>query len=299
MLKIFDRKMDYSCLAIYRHYIYWMLKDFFMNWLEPPPGCSPWAWLSVHAEIMSNFLDIRVAGRNLFVSTSIWLCEQKKSVDTGIYPTLKDVYHVIRTKKYPAVSHLARYQETIVNRLQGILSVFGDNICSQQHLDWNKFVSTSWAISIEGIPIDYQNLFITIVTAKILMFRIVNNLRSSSLVNLFVFDEGSTVFRKWYERKEGTYLLTDYLSRCREYGTGFLIGTQNLTNIADSVFSNTGTKILVGGAGLGQDYDIFASATGMTREQKEFLKTLTKPGQACAKDPRYPNPFTLEVPKIA
>ncbi|MBI4057767.1 hypothetical protein HY405_00375 [Candidatus Microgenomates bacterium] len=269
-----------------------------MNWLQPPPGCSAWGWLSIFAEVLSNFLDIRIAGRNLIVSTSLWLIEQKQSSVSGIYPTLKDVYHVIKGRRYPAVSHSARYQETICNRLQGLLAVFGDNICSQRRLNWDKFISTNWAISLEGLPLDFQNVLISVVTAKILTYRIVNNLRSSHLELLFVFDEGSTVFRKWYEKKEGTYILTDYLSRCREYGTGFIIGTQNLTSIADSVLSNTGIKILVGGAGLGADYETFASATGMTRDQKEFLRTLTMPGQACVKDPRYPHPFTIEVPKI-
>ena len=117
--------------------------------------------------------------------------------------------------------------------------------------------------------------------------------------DLFVFDEDSTMFRKWYEQREGDFLLTDYLAKSREFGIGFIIGTQTLTNLADSVLANTAIKILAGGAGLGTDYDIFASASGMSPEQKEFIKQLTMPGMAVVKDPRYPHPFTLEVPRIA
>lgn len=118
------------------------------------------------------------------------------------------------------------------------------------------------------------------------------------MIDLLVFDEASTMFKRQYEAREGTYLLTDYLAKCREFDMGFLIGTQTISNLADSVLANTAIKILVGGAGLGSDYDIFASATGMTREQKEFLKRLTMPGMACVRDPRYPFPFTLEVPRV-
>lgn len=291
--------MDYASLSVFAGFVYWMLGDYYTNWLQPPPGVSHKAWVPIFCEIPSNYLDIRVAGRNLITTVADWLCEKHNSSVSGVYPTLKDVYHVIRSKKYPAVSHLARYQETILNRLEGLLAVFGDHICSQRRLDWNIFHNTNWAISLYGIPTDYQNLFITVTTAKILVYRMANNLRSSGLVDLLVFDEGSTMFRKWYESREGTYLLTDYLAKCREFGIGFVIGTQTLSNLADSVLANTSIKILVGGAGLGADYNIFASATGMTPEQTEFIKRFTMPGQAYGKDPRYPYPFTLEVPRIA
>jgi DNA helicase HerA-like ATPase len=119
------------------------------------------------------------------------------------------------------------------------------------------------------------------------------------LTDLFVFDEAASIFRKWYEDRGGTYLLTDYLAQSREFGIGFIISTQNLSNLADTILSNSATKIMVGGAGLGRDYDIFGSAIGLTSEQKEHLKALKSPGVACISDSRYPHPFLLEVPKIA
>ena len=118
------------------------------------------------------------------------------------------------------------------------------------------------------------------------------------MIEFFVFDEASTMFKRSHEASETTYVLTDFLAKCREFEIGFLVATQTLSNLADSVLANTATKILVGGAGLGHDYDIFVSAIGLTREQKEFLKQRTRPGQACAKDPRYALSFTLEVPRI-
>ena len=142
-------------------------------------------------------------------------------------------------------------------------------------------------------------MFIGVGVGKVLSYRMTHNMRSNQLVDLFVFDEGQTMFKKWHEVREGTYLLTDYLAQAREFGIGFIIGTQTLSNLADSVLANTAIKVLAGGAGLGSDYDVFASATGLTPEQKDFLKRLTMPGMACARDPRYPHAFTLEVPRIA
>lgn len=118
------------------------------------------------------------------------------------------------------------------------------------------------------------------------------------MIDIFVIDESQPLFKKSFESKESTYLLLDFLARGREFGCGFLIGSQTL-NLADMVLANTGIKTLVGGLALGSDYDIFASSTGLSREQKEFVKQFTNPGMACIRDPRYPFPFLLEVPKIA
>jgi len=299
MIKGFDRKDDYSCLSVFPDFHYWLSKDFYCNWLEPPPKVKYRIWINTFAEIMSNFLDIRVAVRSLFTSKALWLAKVMRSETIGVYPTLRNVYHVIKKVKCSPLSHTARYKETLLNRLEGIFNVFSDHVCSNKKLNWEAFLSTDWIISISGIPTDFQNLFISIAIAKIMFYRIANNQRSKELVDLIVFDEASTVFRKWHETKEGTYLLTDYLAQAREFGIGFIIGTQNLSNLADSVMSNTAIKVAVGGFGLAQDYEAFAGATGMNIEQREYLKQLTQPGKACARDPRYPYPFTLEVPRIA
>jgi hypothetical protein len=291
--------MEYHALLRYNQFTYWLLEDYYTNWLEPPPGVRLEAWVNTFCEILSNFLDIRVAARSFLASKVVWLCKRQNSVETGIYPTVKDIFYLVRKMKIPLMSHTARYQETIVNRLEGLITVFGDHISSRRRMNWQRYLCTDWAISLDGIPSDLQNLFIATTIAKIMLHRIVNNMRSASLVDLFVFDEGSTVFKRNHEFREGTYLLTDYMAQAREFGMGFLIGTQTISHIADSVLANTAIKVMVGGAGLGGDYDAFAASTGMTHEQKAFLRQLTRPGQACAKDPRYPFPFTLEVPRIA
>lgn len=299
MIKIFDRKLDYACLAAFPSFLYFMLDDFWDNWLRPPKGVKPTIWAHILGEIMSNCLDIRIAARSMFASVVLWLYEKRNSEATGVYPTFKDVLSVIKSMNYPAPSHLARYQETLRNRLEILIAVFGDHICSHLRVNWKKYLETDWAISIYGIPTDLQNLFISVAVAKVFLYRVHNNMRNNELVDLFVFDEAASMFKQWYEEREGTYLLLDYLRQAREFGIGFLISTQTISSIANSVLSNTSTKMLVGSAGSGDDYNVFGSAVGLTPEQIKHLKTLKNPGNACICDPRYPNPFLLEVPRIA
>jgi hypothetical protein len=299
MLIIFDRKKDYACLTAFPNFIYWILKDYFDNWLAPPPGVTFKAWLNFLAETLGNYLDIRVESRAFFASAALWLWEKRLNCSTLVYPTLWEVRDFIKGMNIHIMSNLSRRKETVTNMLDGILISFGDNICSQRKLDWNNLVTCNWGISLDSVATEYQNLFIAVNIGKIVGYFKAYNLRGTGLSLVFVFDEASTMFKKWQEAGEKNYLLTDYMAQCREFGIGFIIGTQTLSNLADSVLANTGCKILVGGAGIGSDYDLFASATGMTREQKEFLKRRTLPGMACMKDFRYSYPFVLEVPKIA
>ncbi len=297
-IKIFDRKLDFACLSAHANFIYWHIADYFDNWLAPPPGIPFEVWVNVFAEILSNFTDIRLAARTLISTTALTLYRERYHPSLESFPTLEDVHHKIMLTHYDPRSHLARYQETILNRTQGLLQALGTQICSHRRLVWQRYIDSNWAISLEHLPIDYQNLFISVTIAKILLYRMANNLRSSNLVELFVLDEASTIFRKQYYDADHPNLLLDYLAKSREFGIGFLIATQTLSGLADPVLANTATKILVGGAGLGTDYDTFASATGLSLQQRDFLRTMTMPGMACAKDPRYPYPFTLEVPRV-
>ena len=65
--------------------------------------------------------------------------------------------------------------------------------------------------------------------------------------------------------------------------------------LTDEVFANTATKIAVGGFGHGGDYEAFASAVGLSRSQREFMRTITRPGAAVVKDLRHPHPFTVQI----
>lgn len=295
---IFDRKSDYIALSENNDFSYLLLEHVYFNILEPPPGVSFQQWLSILAEIISNFFDIRIAARTLITSAGLKLYEIYRNRGSELYPTLRDIYHFVKKITYPAISHHARHQETVINRLDSILTIFGDHICSHRKVNWDLLFSLSWALSLEGIPTDLQNFLITATVARILLYRMANNLRSSELETLLVFDEASTVFRRWHELREGTPLLLDYMAKAREFGIGFLIGSQTLSGMADSVLANTATKVLFGGFGLGSDYDVFAHSTGLNPEQKDQLKRRTMPGQACAKDLRYPYAFLLEVPRV-
>jgi hypothetical protein len=296
---VFDRKTEYHALAGYAGFIYLMRSDFRRNLLLPPPNVDFIQWISVLAEIMGNYLDVRIAARGLFLSIAISLREEWMAGKQALFPTLDDVYNRLTSKSYPLMSHLARYRETLENRLLTLRLTLGESISSHRLIDWDKYMAKSWGVNLLGVPTDLQNFLITVVISQILLYRIANNLRSSKLEVLFVLDEAGPLFKRWYEQQEGTYWLSQCLTQAREFGVGFLIANQGLSDMSHSVLANTSTKILIGGAGLGEDWNRFASAVSLTPDQVEFLKRTLRPGLACVKDPRYPDPFLLDVPRIS
>jgi len=199
MLIVFDRKGDYKCLVLYySNFLYLTLKTFYDNILKPPPGVSFKVWLNTLFEIFSDYFDVRVAVRNLMLDKALWLYKIKKYEETGICPTLYDLYHLIRNIKYPLLSREARYQESAINRSRGLLNIFGDNLCSNRELKWEVLLNTDFAIGIDGIPTDYQSFFVSYFTAKVLLYRMANGYRGSELKNLIVIDEASTVFKEYH-----------------------------------------------------------------------------------------------------
>jgi hypothetical protein len=299
MIIIFDRKFEYHALTVFPEFVYWQLHDFAINLLQPPPGVSIENWLSVLGEIKGNYLDLRIAARGLFISVALTLYEEWVNGERALFPTLEDVYVCLRQKSIPLMSHLARYRESLENRLQMLLLTCGKSICSHRVMIWNEFSQGNWAVNLVGLPTDIQNFIISSIISQILLHRISNNLRSNKLEVLFVLDEAGPLFKRWYEQQEGTYWLSQCLAQAREYGVGFLVANQGLSDLSHSLIANTNTKILVGGAGLGSDYDTFASAVSLTPEQKEYLKANLGKGIACVKDPRYPYAFMLVIPKIS
>lgn len=295
--KIFDRKGDFGCLCHFRQFSNLMPEHIGTNMLEPPPGMSFEQWVPILAEIIGNTANILFAGRGYFVRNALLAREKLLNQGIGLNPTFRDVISSMESDRAPALSKIGQYRDTVIHRLRSLIDVFGDSICSQRRLDWNVYANAPWAISLQGYPTDCQNFYIAVTVAKLLLHRMLTNRRSSSLCDVIILDEAQTMFRRQYEKSEGTYLLLDYLAQAREFGIGFLIGTQTLSQLADTVIANTATKIFMA-SGLGKDYEVFASAAALDSKKVEFLKRNQMPGFACVKDPRYPYAFTVEVPRV-
>lgn len=288
MLIIPDRKQDFFDLVKPFGLHYFLKEDFLDNLCAPPDGVEDMAWFNILGEICAIFLELRALGQSIITEALYRIAQEfKKHYQT--YPSLYDVgLGLTHSAKGSAGS--ANFK--IGQRLLAISKILGPISRSRHQTNWIKLIKHDWALSLAGLAISNQNFIITIIIAKALLYRIYNNLHSAKLETLIVLDEASTIFPKTSTKK--TALLLDYFQQARAFGIGFIFASQSM-NLADEIFANTAIKVCVGGFGHGSDYEAFGSAVGLNRSQRDYMRTINRPGAAVIKDIRYPYPFTAQI----
>lgn len=291
MIMIFDRKQDFFDLAFEFKLLYFLLRDFRDNWLAPPNGVDERLWINIVGEILTASFELRFAAQMLFVETVMDLCSQARNTGAG-FPTLRHVsrrlFAISNSVKGPTRESVLR----LGSRISSSISILGDAATAKQCADWQRLSQHDWALSLAGLSSSTQTLCISIYFAKTLLYRVCNNLRSDELETLIVLDEASAIFPKGSNKK--TSILLDYFQQARAFGIGVIFASQSM-NLSDEVFANTGTKIMVGGFGHGADYEAFGSAVGLNRAQRDFMRTMNRPGVSVVKDLRHGHPFTVQI----
>lgn len=291
MIMVFDRKQDFFDIAFEFKFLYFLLKDFRDNWLVAPNGVEEGLWINIVAEILAASYELRIAAQMLFVDTVMELSALARKTGAG-YPTLRDV-----SRKLFSISNEIKgpMRESVLrlgSRINSSILTLGDAATAKRCADWQRLSQYDWALSLAGLASSTQTLCISIYFAKALLYRVCNNLRSDELETLIVLDEASAIFPKGSNKK--TSILLDYFQQARAFGIGVIFASQSM-NLSDEVFANTATKIMVGGFGYGPDYESFSSAVGLNRAQREFLRTINRPGEAVVKDLRHRHPFTVQI----
>ena len=281
-----DRKQDFFELAIKYDFLYLLHDDFYDNWLLPPEGVDPLLWHNILAEILAIHFELRIGAQGLIVEV---LTELTNAISQ--FPTLHDVIKKLHKIAYVDKSYNKESALRLSFRLKWLLTVLGNNVASSKTPDWSILMKSSWAFSISGLASSIQTLCVTVYFAKVLLYRISNNLISDELECLFVLDEASVIFPKSASKK--TSLLLDYFQQARAFGLGVIVASQSM-NLAQEIYANTGIKVSFA-LGYGADFSEFASAVGLNKEKSDFMRTISKPGSAVVRDPRYPTPFTVQI----
>ena len=261
------------------------------NWCAPPDGVAPLIWFNILAEILATSFELRIAAQGMLFDM---LCDLSGSRNpkSSDYPTLRDIMRRLFVVSSEGRGSLREIAMRLGHRISSLVAIVGNAAASRQRPDWQKLNKLDWSLSLAGLASSVQSLCITVYFAKVLLYRICNNLRSDKLETLIVLDEASMIFPKTATKK--TSILLDYFQQARAFGIGVIFASQSM-NLADEVFANTAIKVGVGGFGHGADYEAFGSAVGLNRAQRDFMRTIGQPGSAIVKDIRHPHPFTVQI----
>lgn len=175
-------------------------------------------------------------------------------------PNLYDLYFFIRARKHPGLSRTARYQESILNRLGGLInSSLGKTFdCVKGHE--NDIVKASVIFNVSGLTLSEQKFIVN----SLLMHLYLNNKEHMKLV--FV-DDASMLLQ---ESRELT-LTDDIFSNIRKGSIHMIPCSQSPAELSPGILSNISNK-LVFRLNSGRDIGAVHLSMGVTdKEQKAFF----------------------------
>ena len=248
-LACMDSKRDFRCLqriSALVAVIPWMFyRD---NVLRNPPGVDVKSWLNTVVRIIGS-LDLRIASPNLLLDIVLKLFE-KHSFSGEPYqqcPNLGHLLEEIRALKCHAFSNIARYKESLDNRISGVMNHLGDVVRCNHGIDLSKLLRTHFVLELDGLTQEMKVFLITVLAARIFMYRIAHGDRTQQLKTLIIMDEGQQIFRRSYELSDSPFFMAEMIAQAREFGCGIAVGAQSVRDLAFSLMANTSHKILVGG----------------------------------------------------
>ncbi|VGO13902.1 hypothetical protein PDESU_02459 [Pontiella desulfatans] len=286
-LLILERKQEYTDLLNLSPEPFHVLdvKRLRFNVLKPPPGVPLHMWLSVFTQMLTNYMDIRIASSGFLLELALDLIADSE----GSFPSLRDLHNHIKKQKYKPASTMARHQETVLIRLSALLNMLPGVFDSGNGLDIRDILANHTLFLLHDIPhLAMQNFMFSLIMAQAFFYRTMVEGHQPSLRNLMVLDEASALFRRSDEIKENDSYLSYMVSQARGYGIGLIAAGQSSTDLSHTLLANTGTKIVVGGLGRSEDADLFLRQRPITLEQRHHVMSHPDVGRAFSADGRYP-----------
>jgi len=181
-LLILERKQEYTELLNLSPEPFHVLdvKRLRFNLLRPPQGVPHHMWLSVLTQMMTNYLDIRIATSGFLLEHALELIGQY----AGSFPTLRTLHGYIQSKKFKPASNLARHQDTSVTRLATLLNMLPGVFDSENGIDIRDILSNHTLFLLHNIPnLSIQNFMFSLVMAQSFFYRTLVEGHQTSLRN--------------------------------------------------------------------------------------------------------------------
>ena len=267
-----------------------------INLLEPPDTLTFEEWAPI-------FADIFIQGFRLYDGSKNFLLEHlqnlyRNSANTGYIPSLMDFYHYIKLLRFPLASRTSRYQESILNRLGGLISgnlgkVFNS---SKSHI---KDISNSHCIFlISSLYSEMQVFVVNMLLAWLFYQKSHKRIDMPEHEHFIGIDDALLLFDISFEKRPdlGMPILHHLLATVRKAGITLIVTAQTPSSLGSSIFSHVGLTAMMSLAD-GQDIERMTRMIGIREQtQKQFCYTIPE-RQAVVKMTRYPDPFVLIVPE--
>ena len=266
------------------------------NFSPPPPNYSRDNWNSIH-------LDIFIQANTLYDGTKNFLMPlifdlNEIYLNQKIEPSFFELHDFIKSKKFPNYSRDARYSESALNRLSGLLkgALRKDFDCSSSHLQDLVFQNTIF--NYNGLSAESSVYLINSLIAWLAAYKEVNHCSATHLIILddamFVFDANRLDRRP----DMGIGYINHILFETRKYKIKFLVDIQIPSLISKGILGTSNFKVLMNIPNANEIKFILDILGVQDKEQREYAMRLDSSSrEIIVKLPRYPDPFLANIPE--
>jgi len=284
-----------SLLKINKDILVATFNEIKLNPLEPVEGMKEAEWASVFADLWIQAFRLYEGSKGFLVECLNSLYSKNK--DTGYYPSLIDLYYYIRAMKFPLVSRNARYQESVLNRLGGMIhgslsSVFD---CSRGHA--KDLISNHAIFEILYLTSEQQVFIVNYLLSYLFYHKMIheNNLRHFAGI-----DDANLIFDKSYELRPdlGLPIIHHLLTTVRKNKINIFCASQTPHQLGSSIHGNSFAKIMFS-LSDGFDNEFMFKSMGIKDEEQKAYCYKLKPREMVVKfSSRFQEPFILNVPEV-
>jgi len=284
-----------SLLKVSRDILVVTFNEIKLNPLEPVPGMKANEWASIFADLWIQAFRLYEGSKGFLIECLNTLYLKHK--DLGFYPSLFDLYYYVRALNFPAISRNARYQESVLNRLGGMIygSLSSVIDCSRGHI--NNLISTHAVFEILYLTSEQQVFIVNYLLSYLFYYKMIheNNLR-----HFIGIDDANLIFDRSFELRPdlGLPIIHHLLTTVRKNKINIFACTQTPHQLGASIHSNSFAKIMFS-LSNGKDIEFMSQNMGIKDEEQKNYCYKPEPREMTIKfSLRFQEPFLATVPEV-
>lgn len=254
------------------------------------PGVDVKFWINCFSDVFIQAFGLYDGTKNFLLHNIDYLFTENN------LPTILDLYRLIKAQKFPAYSRYARYQESAINRLGGMITSLG-RVFDYPCIPLEELAKRNVIFEIQGLTSEQQVFVVNILLTWLFYYRLYHNNTGYHFVGI---DDANLVFDKSFEHRpdRGLPIISHLVSTVRKSKVNVFVASQIPHQLGSSIHANSYTKIMFGLAD-GRDVDCMVSSMGIRdSEQLQYCHRLGKREIVVKFSGRYQEPFLAYIPEV-
>ena len=260
------------------------------NPLLQPQGVDPRFWINSFADIFVQAFSLYDGTKNFMLDNLNYLFSRNS------LPTIQDLLRIIQAHSYSPMSRFARYQESALNRLNGMIGSFGDTF-GYPFITLEDLAKKHVIFEIQGLTSEQQVFIVNVLLTWLFYYKLNNSCNDYHFVGI---DDANLIFDKSFEYRpdQGKPIVSHLMSTVRKSRINVIACSQIPHQLGASIHSNSFTKIMFSLANA-NDVDFMSRGMGIrNQEQLEYCHKLSKREIVVKFSGRYQEPFLAYVPEV-